>query len=126
MGNNFGLFGSFQMARRLLRQMHRITSPSARIIAQTLDPYQTQNPLHLGYLRLNRQKGRMSGQVRIRVRYQNLKGPWMDYLFVSQKELKEIPKGTGWFLSRVILSKGSIYIVVLRKGKLAWINLWWG
>lgn len=82
MGNNFGLFGSFQKARRLLKQMHRITTKNARIIAQTLDPYQTKDPIHLNYHRINRKRGRMSGQIRLRVRFQNLIGPWMDYLMV--------------------------------------------
>lgn len=115
MGNNFGLFGNFKKARRLLRQMARITSPGARIIAQTLDPHQTKDPLHLGYHRLNRKRGRMVGQVRLRVRFQNLMGPWMDYLLVSEKEMRKILVGTGWVLNRILPSAGSLYIAVIQK-----------
>ena len=115
MGNNLGLLGGFQKARRLLRQMHRITSPDAVIVAQTLDPHQTRDPLHLRYHRSNLRKGRMAGQVRIRVRFQNLKGPWMDYLLVSVEELRKILKGTGWVLQKIIPSNGSLYIAVIQK-----------
>lgn len=115
MGNNFGLLGSFRKARRLLRQMARITSPGARIIAQTLDPHPTQDPLHLNYHRLNRKRGRMAGQIRLRVRFKNLIGPWMDYLLVSEKEMRRILEGTGWVLDRIIPSPGSLYIAVLQK-----------
>ncbi len=116
MGNNFGLFGSFPKARRLLRQMSRITSPKARIIAQTLDPYPTQEPIHLAYHRLNRKRGRMAGQIRLRVRFQNLAGPWMDYLLVSEKEMRGILEGTGWAIQKILKSTGSLYIAVIQKG----------
>lgn len=47
MGNNFGLFGGFSKAKKLLRKLNRITSANATIIATTTDPYKTDNPAHL-------------------------------------------------------------------------------
>ena len=41
----------------------------------------------------------MSGQLRIRIRHQNIVGAWFDYLLVSQKEMKAILAGTGWELA---------------------------
>jgi SAM-dependent methyltransferase len=112
-GNNFGLFGSFQRARWLLRRFHQITRPGARIIAGTNDPYRTTNPDHLAYHRFNRRCGRMGGQVRIRIRYHKHISPYFDYLMVSKGELKQIVQGTGWKIDRFIESSGSIYIAVL-------------
>jgi|SRR5579864_9108678 len=117
MGNNFGLFGGYKQARRLLRQMHRITSRDGQVIAETVDPYQTGDPLHTGYHRLNRSRGRMGGQLRIRLRHNQIIGPWFDYLLVSQKELKEILQGTGWQINRILQGKGPGYTVILRKTK---------
>ncbi|MBI5244267.1 MAG: class I SAM-dependent methyltransferase [Elusimicrobia bacterium] len=115
MGNNFGLFSSFKKARKLLREMLRITSEGARIIAETLDPYRTQEPDHLAYHKRNRRRGRMGGQVRIRVRYAKSVGPWHDYLFVSRKELVRILEGTGWRLWKTFRSGGPQYAAVIRK-----------
>ena len=84
MGNNFGLFGSFEKARRLLKRFYRITSEGALIIASSRDPYKTNNPAHLRYHKLNKALGRMSGQVRIRIRYEMYIGKWFDYLMVSR------------------------------------------
>jgi SAM-dependent methyltransferase len=114
-GNNFGLFGSRSRAKRLLKMLHRMTSAEARILGETLDPYQTTNPDHLAYHRLNRKRGRMAGQVRIRARSRRLKTPWFDYLFVSRKEMREIVKGTGWHVARTIPPRGAQYIAVLEK-----------
>lgn len=115
MGNNFGLFGNFRRARWLLRRWHGMTSPEARIIAQTLDPYQTDNPDHLAYHAWNRQRGRMGGQARIRVRYKRSIGPWFDYLFVSREEMSDLVAGTGWHMARTIDSAGPIYVAILEK-----------
>jgi SAM-dependent methyltransferase len=79
MGNNFGLFGSFRKAQRQLRKLLKITSAGATIIVTSNDPYGTDNPIHLRYQKLNRKRGRMSGQLRIRIRHGNLIGPWFDY-----------------------------------------------
>lgn len=115
LGNNFGLFGSFRKAKLLLKQFHKITSPNGLIIAETLDPYQTDNPAHLQYHRLNRRRGRMAGQVRIRVRYQKYVGEWFDYLFVSRTEMKKILEGTGWRENKFISSGKPSYIAIIGK-----------
>ena len=115
MGNNFGLFASLRRARWLLKRFHGLTSPNARIIAQTLDPYQTALPEHLQYHELNRRRGRAGGQVRIRVRYRQHIGPWFDYLFVSKSELQELLQGTGWTATRFLDSEGPVYIAVLEE-----------
>lgn len=115
-GNNFGLFGSKNRAKHLLRKLFAMTSTKAVIICESADPYKTSNPDHLRYQRLNRAKGRMSGQVRIRARYGAYVGRWFDYLLVSPNEMKDIAKDTGWMVSRVIRSEESpLYVGILRK-----------
>lgn len=115
LGNNFGLFGSFNNARLLLRKLARITSPNAVIIAETNDPYKTDNKFHLLYQKFNRRRGRMSGQMRIRIRYMRYVGRWFDYLIVSREEMKEILKGTGWKVKRFINSSSSPYVAIIQK-----------
>ena len=115
MGNNFGLFGSYNRARTLLKKLSRITSPDAVIIAATRDPYLTKDPAHLAYHKLNRNRGRMPGQLRLRVRYERHIGPWFDYLLVSKDELKEILTNTGWEVRRFIDGKDGGYIMLLAR-----------
>ena len=114
-GNNFGLFGSFKRARWLLRRLRRMTSDRARIIAESNDPYQTEVSCHLAYHKLNRKRRRMSGQLRLRIRYQTYATPWFDYLLVSQEEMRKISAGTGWKVSRFIDSNGPAYVAVIEK-----------
>jgi hypothetical protein len=118
LGNNFGLFRSRASARRLLRRFHRLTGDGGRIVAESLDPYATEDQAHLSYQRRNRGRGRMPGQLRIRVRYRNYATRWFDYLLVSRKEMEELLHGTGWRVRRFLSDEGDeddLYVAVIEK-----------
>ncbi len=86
LGNNFGLFANRVQARLLLRIFLKMTNPGARIIAESLDIYKRPVlPSHKRYHQLNKRRGRMPGQVKIRVRYRDLNTPWFDYLSFQRK-----------------------------------------
>lgn len=114
-GNNLGLLASKTKGRRLLRQLHRATTDRARIIGEILDPYPGAPPIHRAYHARNRKRGRMSGQVRIRIRYRDVATPWFDYLFLSRKELEELIAGTGWRLTRTYEDDSPLYVAVMEK-----------
>lgn len=115
LGNNFGLFGSPRRARSLLRRLHALTSPCARIVAETRNPYRGRTADHRRYHERNRRRGRPAGQIRMRVRHGRACTAWFDYLFVSPREMEAIVAGTGWRLARTLDSGGPIYIAVLEK-----------
>lgn len=116
MGNNFGLFGSFTKAQTLLRKMYKITSKDARIIADATDPILLDQDIDKKYKSNNLKKGRMPGQLKMRVRYKNLIDPWINYLLASKNEIKEIVKTTGWEVEKFIDSdEKGIFAVLLKK-----------
>jgi len=111
LGHNLALLGSAARAKRILRRLRTVVSPGGALIGDMLDPYQTDDPLHLAYHARNRARGRMSGQIRMRVRYKTYKSPWFDYLFLSQEELARLLQGTGWRVSEVLATDGPSYAV---------------
>ena len=115
LGNNFGLFTNFERAQRLLK-LFLPASPlrERRMIVESTDPYATEDVVHLAYQAANRKRGRMSGQIRIRIRYRTFKGMWFDYLLVSKDEMKEILAGTGWRV-KTFLDYDIHYISILEK-----------
>jgi SAM-dependent methyltransferase len=114
-GNNLGLLSSRTKAPRILKRLARITSERARILGECIDPYTTDDSDHLAYHERNRQRGRMGGQIRIRIRYREVATPWFDYLFLSRPELEELLEGTGWRLNRMIKDDPPIYVAVIEK-----------
>ncbi len=115
LGNNWGLMGSYKRAKWLLRKFYHMTTPEARIIAETNDVYKTDNPIHLAYQAYNRERGRMSGQIGLRVLRGHARSDWFDYLMVSKEEMCDILDGTGWKVMKFIDSPESVYVAVIEK-----------
>jgi len=115
LGNNFGLLTNPKRAKRLLKRFYIMTTPRARIIAESWDPYQTDDPIHLAYHKLNKSRGRMAGQVRIRIRHKKYVTSWFDYLLASKDEMQQILTGTGWKVKRFIDAKAGQYIAIIGK-----------
>jgi SAM-dependent methyltransferase len=112
LGQNFGMLGSNVRARRLLSRLAQITTPRGRIVAETFDPHAADDPVQRRYSERNLRRGRMPGQLRVRIRYRHLSTPWLDWLQLSRDELGELLEGTGWRLSRT-LGDGPSYVAIL-------------
>ncbi|HEY2937556.1 MAG TPA: class I SAM-dependent methyltransferase [Gaiellaceae bacterium] len=114
-GGNVGLLESAARARRRLRLLHRLTSGRGRVLLSGVVPEETDDPLHLAYHERNRLRGRLPGQLRLRVRYRDLTTGWIDWLFVSPAELAALAEPAGWSVSRVIPGADHVYAAVLDK-----------
>ncbi len=115
LGNNCGLLANKRRARWLLRRFKAIMPPDGRIIASSNDVYQTDAKEHVAYQRHNRKRGRMSGQIRMRIRRRQFATPYFDYLMVSLKEMEQIVAGTGWAITDQYEDRGPLYAVVLER-----------
>jgi hypothetical protein len=114
-GNNFGLVRSPTWAPRLLRRLARVTSDRGRILAASNDPTGTDDPTHLAYQRRNLERGRLRGQLRIRVRHRTAVTPWFDYLIATPEEMSELAEAGGWRVRRFVTGADSLYVGVLEK-----------
>jgi SAM-dependent methyltransferase len=114
-GNNFGLVETPERARWLLKKFKSVTSERGRILAETRDPSTTDLPEHLEYHEFNRKRGRLPGQVRIRMRYRKYVSPWFDFLIVSKDEIVNILEGTGWEARTFINGDHGAYVAVIEK-----------
>ena len=119
MGHNIGLLHGERAAQGILERLHRLTAPDARIVGTTRDPYLTGDGDHLRYQEWNLERGRMRGQIRFRIRYRKLTGPWLDYLIVSEAELDRLARSAGWRLETAFHGEGEFggpsYLAVLAK-----------
>ncbi|MCS0600868.1 class I SAM-dependent methyltransferase [Streptomyces sp. LP11] len=112
LGRNLGLLESRERGSRLLSALARLARPGARIVGTGMDPYLLDGAQHAEYLAANRRRGRMSGQMRLRLRHRLLVTDWFDYLFASLPELESLTEGTGWRIAEVE-RRGPDYGVVL-------------
>ncbi|MGY5878989.1 MAG: class I SAM-dependent methyltransferase [Candidatus Thorarchaeota archaeon] len=100
-GNNFGLVGTPDGVVKMLKQLHKITTDDAVILAGATDPEATDNQAHLDYHAKNRAQGRPPGQVRCRNRYQELVDDWWWLLLCGLDLMAELSEKAGWHIGTV-------------------------
>ena len=113
LGNNVGLFENRERAPVLLAALAELAAPGARIIAHGTDPYGTTDPVHAGYHERNRARGRLGGQLRLRLRYRMLSTDWFDYLVCSPAELESLVAGSRWRLTAIDDLDRPYYLAVM-------------
>ena len=113
MGNNLSLLGSAEQARSMLDTLRRLLRPGGTVVGTCLDTYGTEDSVHLAYHQWNRERGRLPGQLKLRVRYRAIAGDWFDWLLMSPDELAAIVGRCGWQLEDVT-EPDPYYLAVLR------------
>ena len=96
-GNNLGLFATPARLAATLRRWAATAAPGTRILAQSTNPYAGGAPgLTRAYYFANRRRGRLGGQVRLRLHYDGSVGPFFGWLFLSRRELADLAGRSGW------------------------------
>ncbi|SDK11851.1 hypothetical protein SAMN04487820_104324 [Actinopolyspora mzabensis] len=101
LGQNIGLPGGREQAARVLEELARVSNPDTRVLASGFDPHHTEASEHLDYHRHNRARGRLPGQLRMRIRHARWATPFFDYLLCSVEELTRLSEFSSWRLSEV-------------------------
>jgi SAM-dependent methyltransferase len=120
LGNNLGLLGGVAEAPRFLGALAALAAPGAVLLGAGMDPYRTAAPEHLAYHERNRARGRMPGQIRLRLRHRRQATPWFDYLFATPDEVAPLLDGTAWRLEHVERdvdasgAQGAGYVALMR------------
>ncbi|MEJ3653396.1 methyltransferase domain-containing protein [Actinomycetes bacterium KLBMP 9759] len=102
LGWNLALLGSASHAARVLDALAAVAAPGARILGIGADPFGSADPDHLARLDANRDRGRLPGQFRIRVRHERLATPFFDWLCCSPPQLRDLTRGTPWRVTEIL------------------------
>lgn len=116
-GNNLGVFGTPERARRVLTRWAARLPAGARILIESTNPFAGGAPVvDRAYCRRNRDKGRALGQCRLRVWYDRSPGEWFSWFFCSKSELTKLVRGTGWRPVEVLADgPDEPYVMVLER-----------
>jgi SAM-dependent methyltransferase len=114
-GNNFGMLGSVAKTQRLLKRLRDVTTDRARILAGSATPYPARTAAQRAYFAHNRRLGKLPGTIRIRIRFAQHATPWLEWLFVSPRELERIVAGTGWRMTKLVKRDAPQYVAILER-----------
>jgi len=113
LGHNLALLGSPEASGPFLDSLRSLLKPGGLVVGNTLDVYQTDDPVHLAHHRMNRERGRLPGQLTLRVKFEDVVGDWFDYIFLSPGELAELVEQAGWRVDELTEPNPS-YLATLR------------
>jgi hypothetical protein len=82
------------------------------LVGEGLDATRDTSLEHIVYQRRARREGRVPGQMRLRVVYEDRAGDWFDYWQLSPDELREAVKSTPWTVEQV--TGEMLYVATLR------------
>ena len=100
----------------MLKQLHKFTTHDAKILAGSLNPLNTDDPIHLKYHQINRERNRPPGFVRIRVKYKDVVGDWSNLWLTTPEEMVALAGKGGWQLEEILHIEGdSHYVGILTK-----------
>ncbi|MGD8237346.1 MAG: methyltransferase domain-containing protein [Armatimonadota bacterium] len=114
-GNNFGLAGTLDATRDVLRRLHDVLSPDGAIIGQSCHATATERPEHLHYQAQNRERGRYVGRVTIRMEFGGKVSPWWDLLLLEKPVLEELLRESGWAVTHWIDGERAAYWAVTER-----------
>ncbi|WP_324755806.1 class I SAM-dependent methyltransferase [Haloarcula sp. GH36] len=114
LGNNFGLVGNAERAPEILGALADATTDDATLVAESLDPLDTDDQAHLDYHERNHDRGWLPGRLRIRTRYRRYTGEWHDYLHVAPETMRELVADTVWSVEDVDREE-ALYVARLEK-----------
>jgi len=113
-GNNFGVVGGKDKVAKMLKQLYKVTTRDAIILAGSRDPRATDEEAHLKYHQWNQSRGRPAGLVRLRMHYKGLTGQWFELLLSSPEEMSEVAERAGWHLTKTF-GERKYYVGLLEK-----------
>ena len=113
-GNNFGILGEDPNIINMLQRLKRITTSEGIILAGSVDVQQTDDQSNITYQKKNLERNRPIGLIRLRVKYRDLVGDWIDLRLASPEEMKGLAEIAGWKLSRAY-QHGASFVGVLTK-----------
>jgi len=115
-GLGFGLLESRKKAKQVLTTLSKITTKNAQLIAESIDIDKTSDRMHKKYHKRNQAKGRMPGQLRIRIRCREFVSSWRDYLLATKEEMVEMLASNDWKIKKFYDSKiDDRYIAIAQK-----------
>jgi SAM-dependent methyltransferase len=113
-GNNWGIMGEPEKVIMMLKEIHRITTNDAVILAETFDPSILTDTIHVQYHEHNRKNGNPPGLWKMRLKYKNLIGGWEKILFGDTDLMNKMANEAGWFLDEAIGGR-ELYVGILKK-----------
>ncbi len=90
-----------------------LLNPGGKVLMDSMDVRETDNPKHIKYQEKNIESGRFRGEIRIQIEYKGIKGEMFQILHVDPDTLQEVAESIGWNCEILSNDDGSLYLAEL-------------
>jgi SAM-dependent methyltransferase len=118
LGNGFGLAGRLEDTCGFLRRLCEVITDDGLVLTDSRNYLLTREEAHLRYHETNRDRGRPTGEVRIRAKCGSEISSWFHLLMVTPREMENVCEETGWCVEEFFESNDPVFGAVLRKATL--------
>jgi SAM-dependent methyltransferase len=112
--NNFGILGNRPDTRNMLKNLHQLGTPDARILLSYANVEQTKNPFHLAMHKQNLAAGRLKGEIIIRFRFLGYFGSWFGLWLPTGDQFHETTQQAGWTISKDSDKEGFHHVMLTK------------
>ena len=112
---NFGLAGSWDATRQLLKDLNDVCAEGAVILADTVDPTVMTDKDVKAYQERMVAQGEYIGNVTLRLVYGGIVNPWWRLTNVLIADVLKIVDGTGWLLEDHLIGGMDHYLKLRRE-----------
>ena len=96
LGHGIGMAEDIDGLRRLLEHLGTLLRTDGQVLANSVDPRATSEPLHLAYHEANRKAGCYLGETRLQLRFKGQTGLAYGWLLVDPGTLTREASALGW------------------------------
>lgn len=111
--NNLSIGGTPEGVHTMLAQASKVLAPGGLIASINRDVSWSTVAEHQAWQRRNVALGLYPGQIRMRPRYNGMRGDWIDWLFISRAELEPIATRCGLEIAWAKHGEGGNYSALL-------------
>lgn len=111
--HGIGIVGSVEGLDRFLNHMKAFVSEDGQLLINSLDVTKTEDPVHLAYHAANRESGRLAGDIKIRIRYNEVMSDWFHWIQFDAEMLEEYATACGWRMEVIAEDAGGEYLARL-------------
>jgi len=113
--NGIGIVGSPLGLDEFLIKAHQLLKEDGVIIADSIDVFKTDYPLHVKYREQNISNADYPGQQRLKISFDGIEGEWFKWLHLSFKELSIHAEKNGFSFELLTIDDGGHYLAKLKK-----------
>ncbi|WP_144937415.1 bifunctional 2-polyprenyl-6-hydroxyphenol methylase/3-demethylubiquinol 3-O-methyltransferase UbiG [Paenibacillus sp. 32O-W] len=96
MDGSLGMIGRISRLSEMFEKINKILSINGQIVIMGIDWRDSNNPIHIKYNQKNHEANKYGGEIKIRLRFNDIVGEWFEWVWVDPDTLMQLAIASGY------------------------------